>query len=343
MEKISRRSFVPMLGTMFIGASCLAFDNDVLSHVPEGIILPKRLKYGDKIGICAPAGPIRGVGEVHAFTEILKGLGFRVKLGKNVAGQFGYFSADDQSRADEFMELVTDEEVQGIFSIRGGWGCARMLPYLDFNAIRQNPKVILGFSDVTTLLNAISSKTGLVTFHGPSGNSSWNDYSIRYVRETVMQAKTVEYRNDHSTDAPILSIVPGKCSGYLYGGNLSVISSLVGSEFLPDWKGKVLFLEDVHEEPYRIDRMLTQLDLAGILDEVSGVVLGGFRGCEAEEPDRSFTLEEVFQYHFSKRSYPVYYGAQIGHISNKFTVPVGQEVEMDADAGTIRLSYPAVY
>jgi muramoyltetrapeptide carboxypeptidase len=116
----------------------------------------------------------------------------------------------------------------------------------------------------------------------------------------------------------------------------------MGSEYLPDWKGKLLFLEDVNEEPYRIDRMLTQLEIAGVLTQVSGVILGGFRDCEAEEEDRSFTLEEVFAQHFSERPYPVYFGAQIGHIQNKFTLPVGLEAEMDADAGTLLMSYPAV-
>lgn len=342
MEKLSRRSFVPMLGTVLLGASCLSFDENVLEDLPKGIVLPPRLKKGDKIGICAPAGPIKDLNEVHEFTSVLKNLGFRVKVGENVADQHGYFSADDQARAHDFMSLIEDEEVDGVFAIRGGWGCARMLQYLDFDVIGRNPKVILGFSDVTTLLNAITAKTGIVTFHGPSGNSSWNDYSVSYLQKTVMEVRRVEYRNTSPADAPIITYQSGKASGQLYGGNLSVIASLIGSKYLPDWKGKILFLEDVNEEPYRIDRMLTQLDLAGVFDSVAGIVLGGFRKCEAEEPDRSFTLIEVFEQHFSKRTYPIFYGAQIGHLENKFTIPVGQVAEIDADAGTIYLTYPAV-
>ena len=342
MEKLSRRSFVPMLGTVLLGASCLSFDENVLEDLPKGILLPSRLKKGDKIGICAPAGPIRDLTEVHDFTAVLKNLGFRVKVGANVAESYGYFSADDKARASEFMSLIEDDDVKGIFAIRGGWGCARMLPYLDFGIIGRNPKVILGFSDVTTLLNAITAKTGLVTFHGPSGNSSWNEYSVSYLQKTVMDAKRVEYRNSSSEDAPIITYQTGKASGQLYGGNLSVIASLIGSSYLPDWKGKILFLEDVNEEPYRIDRMLTQLDLAGVFDWLAGIVLGGFRKCEAEEPARSFTLTQVFEQHFSKRNYPIFHGAQIGHLQNKFTIPVGQVAEINADAGTIYLSYPAV-
>ena len=343
MQKISRRSFVPMLGTALIGASCLSFENDILNSVSEGVLLPRRLKRGDKIGICAPAGPIRNIGEVEDFIQVLKNLGFRVKVGKNVAGQFGFFSAEDRDRADEFMELIEDETVQGIFSIRGGWGCARMVEYLDFDVIKKNPKVIMGFSDMTTLLNVISSKTGLVTYHGPSGNSTWNDYSINYIKRLLIKAETVVYRNTAWDDADITTLSPGKASGELYGGNLSVISSLIGSDYLPDWKGKVLFLEDVNEEPYRIDRMLTQLKLAGVFTEVNGIILGGFRKCNAEEPERSFTLKQVFEQHFSTLKIPVYFGAQIGHIRNKYTVPVGLKVHMDADEGTLHLEHPAVY
>lgn len=330
-----------MIGTALLGASCLSLNDDVLEEIPKGIILPPRLKQGDKVGICAPAGAIRDLSEIHEFTQILKDLGFRVKVSAHASGKFGYFSGEDKERAEDFMDFIKDEEIKGIFALRGGWGCARMLPHLDFDVIGRNPKVIVGFSDITTLLNAISSRTGIVTFHGPSGNSSWNEYSINYLSRAVMQIKPVFYRNNGS-DAPIVTYRSGKASGQLYGGNLSVIVSLIGSEFLPDWKGKILFLEDVNEEPYRIDRMLTQLELAGVLKDVSGVVLGGFRKCEPEEADRSFSLEEVFEFHFGNRSYPVYYGAQIGHIQNKFTLPVGLEAEMDADAGTILMTYPAV-
>ena len=343
MNKLSRRSFVPLLGTALLGASCLSFENNFSGKTAEGMILPKRLVRGDKIGICAPAGPINSIEEVHVFIDVLKNMGFKVKVGKNVVERYGYFSANDEERAKEFMDLITDEDVQGIFSIRGGWGCARMLKYLDFDVIKNNPKVIMGFSDLTTLLNAISHKTGLVTFHGPSGNSSWNDYSIDYIKRLLMDAQAVSYKNKAVIDASIITLTPGKGSGTLFGGNLSVVASLIGTEYLPDWKGKILFLEDVNEEPYRIDRMLTQLDLAGVFSSVNGIVLGGFRKCLPEEPERSFSLEEVFQQHFTDLKIPVYYGAQIGHIGNKYTVPVGMDVHIDADEGTILLDHPAVH
>ncbi len=342
MQKISRRSFVPLLGTALIGASCLSFEDPITNNAPEGVILPNRLKKGDKIGIFAPAGPIRNTSEIDDFINVLKNLGFRVKVGKNVADQFGYFSADDRSRAKEFMELIEDPTVQGLFAIRGGWGCARMAEYLDLDSIKRSPKVIMGFSDVTTLLNSISSKTGLITYHGPSGNSTWNDYSVDYLKRLLIDAEVVQYKNTSPDDANIVTLSPGEAEGILYGGNLSVISSLVGSDYLPDWNGSLLFLEDVNEEPYRVDRMLTQLSLAGIFNEVNGIILGGFRKCEPEEPDRSFSLLEVFEQHFSGLKIPVYFGAQIGHIRNKYTVPVGLPAKMNADYGTFTISHPAV-
>lgn len=337
MSPISRRKFIPLVGTAIVGAAALSLSNKkkdaILSPSPT---LPKRLKKGDTIGIAASAGPIRDQKEVQEFQEVLHQLGYKTKLGKNVFGKEGYFSAKDEDRANEFMELIQDEAVNGIFFIRGGWGCARILDMLDYGVIAQNPKVIMGFSDITALLNAITLNTGLVTFHGPGGNSTWNDYSINYISRLLQQGEKVVYRNT-SNDKTIKTYTSGKSEGTFYGGNLSVICGMVGSKYLPDWYGKILFLEDVGEEPYRIDRMLTQLKLAGVFNQISGLVLGNFRKCVPEEPDRSFTLEEVFQQHFSGMTFPVFYGAQIGHVRNKFTVPVGINVAIDADTGTIEM------
>lgn len=334
MSPISRRKFIPLIGTAIVGAASLSFDKKEL--ISESILLPKRLKKGDTIGIAASAGPIKDRKEVQEFQDVLHQLGYKTKLGKNVFGQHGYFSASDKERASEFMELISDDEVQGVFFIRGGWGCARILDLLDYNTIARNAKVIMGFSDITALLNAITYKTGLVTFHGPGGNSTWNNYSVNYIRQLLHEGEKVVFENSPN-DRTIISYSSGISEGIFYGGNLSVLCGMVGSNYLPDWNGKILFLEDVGEEPYRIDRMLTQLRLAGIFDQISGLVLGNFRKCTPEDPSRSFTLEEVFEQHFSKVKFPVFYGAQIGHVRNKFTVPVGIKVCMDADSGTIEL------
>lgn len=343
MAKISRRSFIPMLGTAVIGASCLSIQNNDLKPktTQSKRFLPHRLKKGDLIGVCSPAGGIKNTSELDDFKTVLAQFDFKTKFSKNCSKKFGYFSGTDEERASDFMDLILDDEVKGIFFLRGGWGCARILPLLDFEAIKNHPKVIMGFSDITTLLNAITSKTGLITYHGPGANSTWNDYSKNYIKKLLVEAEAVSYENLPS-DSAISTYSSGIASGELFGGNLSVLSSLIGTDYLPDWNGKILFLEDVKEEPYSIDRMLTQLKLAGVFSQVNGIVLGNFRKCFAEEPDRSFTLEEVFEQHFKALNIPVYYGAQIGHTRNKFTIPIGMNVEMNADNGRISLNSPAV-
>lgn len=338
---MNRRTFIPLLGTAIVSASCLAASGSSTFTLTPGTVLPRALRRGDTIGITAPAGGARRFEEAEEFQKLLESLGYKVKIGKVCTTHHGYFSANDWDRAQDFMDLIQDDEVNAIFFLRGGWGCARLLEFLDFKVIEQNPKIIMGFSDITTLLNVITTKTGIITFHGPSGNSSWNDYSLDYVDRLLTKGEMVTYKNN-PTDAPIRTYASGTATGQLFGGNLSVICGLVGSTYLPDWKEKILFLEDVGEEPYRIDRMLTQLRLAGIFKAVNGVVLGNFRKCSPEEPDRSFTLEEVFEQHFASEDIPVYYGAQIGHTRDKYTVPVGTKVKIDADQGTIELLEPGV-
>jgi len=345
MQKITRRSFVPMLGTALIGASCLSVQNKaVFSSIPNEIIRPNALKKGDTIAICAPAGGTRHPENVVEFQALLEIHGYNVVLGKNVYGAHGYFSGTDQERAASFMEIIEDDSIQAVFFTRGGWGCARILEFLDFESIKNHPKVIMGFSDITTLLNAITFKTGLVTFHGPGGNSSWNDFSWNSIQELLIDKDQVSYPSlqDHLLDEPTRTIVSGTTEGELYGGNLSVLCGLIGSDYLPDWKGKILFLEDVMEEPYRIDRMLTHLKLNGVFNDLNGIVLGQFRKCKAEEPDISFTLGEVFDQHFNSLEIPVFFGAAIGHIKYKYTIPLGLPVQIDADQRSIELLHPAV-
>lgn len=341
---MSRRDFVPLIGTALVGGSLLSFtkSSKYLIEIPLEYSPPPALKKGDTVGICAPAGAIKSESEVQDFEKTLQAIGFKTKVSENISKKYGYLAGTDQERADDFMSLIKDEEVKAIFFVRGGWGCARLLPLLDFDIIKDNPKVIMGFSDVTTLLSAITTKTKIITFHGPSGNSTWNDYSVDYIEKLLVEKMVFSYENKPG-DSEIWTYSKGQAYGDLIGGNLTVITSLLGTEYLPDWRNKILFLEDVKEEPYSVDRMLMQLKLNGVFDQVRGVILGNFRKCTAEEPNRSFTLEEVFDQYFSSMKIPVFYGAQIGHTVNKFTMPVGAHVYMDADKGIISLLNSAVY
>ncbi|XOV66784.1 MAG: LD-carboxypeptidase [Fluviicola sp.] len=348
MKRWTRRELLPLIGaglagSAFVASSAKERTTDANENRMQASIFarPRKLQKGDTIGICTPAGALRRDEEVAEFTEVLNQMGFKVKVGENVYKKHGYFAGTDEERASDFMKFIEDETVQGIFFLRGGWGCARLLPLLDFDVIRENNKVIMGFSDLTSLLNAITEHSGIVTFHGPGGNSSWNRYSIGYIRKITMNDDPIAFKNTDQ-DHDIITYSHGTAYGTLWGGNLSVLVSMIGTPYFPKISNALLFLEEVGEEPYRVDRMLTQLRQAGVFDKCNGVILGNFRKCTAEEPERAFTLEEVFEQHFSDFGKPVYFGAQIGHTVHKMTVPIGVDARMNADEGTFLLVTAAV-
>ncbi len=314
------------------------------------IIKPPRLKPGDTVGLVCPAAPAYSKQTVEVIAESMQALGFKVKYGKRMWERYGYLAGKDDERAADINEMFADRSVQGIVCVHGGWGCARLLPLLDYDMIRKNPKVLLGYSDVTALLLGIYSQTGLVTFHGPVGAVSWNEFTVSYLRKVLMNGEAVLYKNpkvigDNLTQVAdrIDVINPGKARGRLLGGNLTVLSHLLGTPYLPDWKGSLFFAEDVSEAPYRMDRMITQVKLAGILDEVNGFIFGKCTECDPGEGSYgSLTLEDLWNDHIRPSQKPAFAGAMIGHIRQKFTIPVGIEAEMDAQAGTIRFLESAV-
>ena len=239
--------------------------------------------------------------------------------------------------------------MHGLLALTGGSGAGRVLPLIDYPAIARTPKVIAGFSDVTALLNAVQARTGLVTFHAPMGVSEWNAYSVANFKAVLMDAAPHLLRNHGERgdnlslrEHRIQTIRPGTAQGRLVGGNLAVLSALAGSVYWPRFDGAILFLEEVNEFIYRVDRMLSTLKLAGALDRLSGVVIGAFTNCNPGEGFGTLTLDEVFDDYFAGLGVPVYRGAMIGHIRPKLTVPVGLPAEIDATAGTIRLLMPAV-
>ncbi|MFO0436407.1 MAG: LD-carboxypeptidase [Sphingobacteriaceae bacterium] len=338
----SRRKFLMTGSILTAGSLLLPLNANTNFHSDLKKIKPKALKSGDTIAITSPAGAVWDAAQIETFSTILKGFGFSVVLGKTLNERSGYFAGSDEFRAKELNELFGDKNIKGIFCMKGGWGCARLLDKLDYKLIQNNPKVLIGFSDITTLLIAITQKTGLITFHGPVGNSGWNDFTKNSFMNVVQNNKPYVYPALPSTEEPIVTLSPGKASGELVGGNLTVITSIIGSGYLPDWKGKILFLEEFKEEPYSVDRMLTQLKLSGIFESVSGLIFGKCSKCLPEEPLKSFTLHEVLTQHFQSLGKPVFYGAMIGHIENKLTVPIGIEATMDATTGTISLNENAV-
>ena len=310
------------------------------------VIKPPRLTPGDRVGLVNPATAAFRTMPIEILTESLEALGLEVVKGPSYFDRRGYFAGADEDRAADINSFFANPDIKGLVA-RGGWGSARVLPHLDYAAIARHPKVLLGYSDVTALLLAIHSRTGLVTFHGPSPRTRFSADHLRRVLfdgETLSMSNPREIPSDQTvqTEGRIQTITPGKARGPLLGGNLTVLTAIVGSQYLPDWRGSILFLEDVNEAVYRIDRMLTQLSLAGILDQIAGFVFGHCTDCPPGTDYGSLTLEEVLRDHIAPLGVPAWSGAMFGHIDRQFTLPLGIGAEIDANGGTIRLLEPAV-
>ena len=337
---MKRRKFIRNVAGLGIASVVLpsfqTSDEETTTSGSTSKTLPKALLKGDLIGITGPAGAIYEPETIDRIVNRLKELGFECKLGKTLYEHYGYLAGTDQMRADELMEFYKDPSVKAILTMRGGWGCARILDLLDYEVIKQHPKILMGFSDITSLVNAVYKKTGIVTYHGPCGYSTWTDFSTGYVTKAVVLGAPFTMKNPDDYTADLLTLSPGKAEGELIGGNITVLVSMIGTAYEPDWQDKILFLEETNEEPYRIDRMFWQMKQAGIFSKAKGIVFGSFNKCFPEEPEKSFTLHEVLEQHFKGLSIPVYMGATFGHMSPKFTLPVGVRAEIDADHFTIR-------
>jgi len=311
---------------------------------------PRRLHPGDTVGLIEPAGFTHDSYDLGDVKATIAGMGLVPKVAPHVAARYGYLAGTDAERAADVNAMFADDSVKAIFAIRGGWGCARILPLLDWALIRAHPKLLVGFSDITALHMAIAAKAGFTTIHGPVAASAWGKLSWESFRAVAFEGAAPTYRPQETPEdriAPragrIRTFRSGKASGRLLGGNLTVLSALVGTPYLPDFTGAILFIEDTNEAEYRIDRMLTQLSLAGILGRVAGVVFGQCTDCVADGVSYGgFTLSEVLQQHLGPLGVSAFQGALFGHVANQFSLPEGCRAEIDADAGTIRLLEPAV-
>lgn len=348
---MKRRNFIKNVSVVTLAgfSGINAFTQNHEGSVPQKI-LPPRLNKGDTIGLIAP-GSFITEDELNESIANLKDLGFNVKYSENVLARYGYLAGTDKQRADDVNKMFADSEVKGIVCARGGYGCSRILPMLDYSVIRQNPKALIGYSDITALLYGIYSQTGVVCFHGPVGISTFNEFSVDNFKGVLVKPEpdfVMKSAVDEDNDElyKIIPIRSGIAEGELVGGNLSIVVSLIGTPYDIDTKDKILFLEDVGEEPYRIDRMLTQLIQAGKFDDISGIALGVFKNCRVKEKDpsfgKSFTLSEVLFDRLYNIGVPVIYGLSFGHIENKFTLPVGIKAQLDVGNQTLTLLEKAV-
>lgn len=302
-------------------------------------IKPTALKYGDTIGIVAPASPTEA-DQVILTKEKVEALGFRVKMGRSCYEKHGYLAGTDDVRARDLNNMFLDKGVDGILCLRGGYGTPKILNQLDYDGISRNPKVFIGYSDITALHIAINQKCELITFHGPMGATEIAKDLDSFTKESLLKniMEPLPYGDIKNPEGmKIRPLVGGKGEGIITGGNLTLICSTLGTPYEIDTKDKLLFLEDIEEEPYGLDRYLTQLALAGKLQQAAGFILGNWKDCVASNPDRSLTLQEIFKEILIPYNKPTVYNVMAGHCSPMITMPLGVRACIDGDYGAITI------
>ena len=303
---------------------------------------PPALRPGSTLGLVAPAGYPPDPEAAGRGIRRLKSLGFGVQTGRFWGRKSGYLAGTDQERAADLMEMFTDPTVDGIVCLRGGYGSMRLIPYLDFQLISKNPKVFVGFSDITTLHLALTRLAGFVTFHGPMVASDFGGgataYTVEYFRRAVTAPGVIGEIVRPNDGARVETINGGRAVGTLTGGNLTLVAASLGTSFEIQTKGSILFLEEMGEESYRVDRMLTQLKLAGKLDRVAGIVFGRSTGGAT----KGVGLREAVREILGPVGVPAVYGLALGHEADKVTLPLGVRAGLDADRGLLVVTEPAV-
>ncbi|MDF1575908.1 MAG: LD-carboxypeptidase [Bacteroidales bacterium] len=310
-------------------------------------ILPARLKEGGRIGLVTPGSPVSEEQLTECIVK-LEAMGFRTTYMDSVLSEYGYFAGRDQERADELMEMFTREDVDAIWCVRGGYGSIRILDLLDYELIRRFPKVFMGYSDITALLTAINQETGLVTFHGPVGISDFNRFSKKSIQKVLLEPEEsykYPYRREKGTrnkpEFDPYTLNGGTAEGLLTGGNISVLDSMIGTRFEPDFENRMVYLEEVDEKTYRVDKMVFHLLSGTNLKDAAGIVMGVFGDCNVNEAP-SLSLKEALDDLLKPLGIPVSYGLSFGHIKRMVTIPTGIRAALDADKNSFRLLEPAV-
>lgn len=317
------------------------------------LLRPRRLAPGQTIGMVAPSAAPNEPERIRFAIDTIESLGFKVKPGAHLYDREGYLAGSDAARADDLNAMFADDDVDAIWCVRGGYGASRILPALDYALMQRKPKALIGYSDITALHVAIHRHAGLVTFHGPVAFRAFTPYSLGELKRVLWTGETpvrlggpppferAEGRVDWENR--VATLVPGTARGRLIGGNLCLMSHLCGTPYFPDLRGAILFLEDVEEAYYRIDRMLTQLWLSGALAGVAGVAFGKFTNCNSSPFFlQNRPLDDILAERCRALGVPAVSGIMVGHIEDQTTLPVGCLAELDADAGTLTLLEPGV-
>ncbi|MBD8034478.1 MULTISPECIES: S66 peptidase family protein [Solibacillus] len=308
------------------------------------IVIPKSLKMGDTVALISASGATP-TERLQPAIEAVEKLGFRVVVGETCRTRHGYFGGDDALRAKEVNEMFANAEIDGIFCIRGGYGATRILPMLDLELISNNPKVFAGYSDVTALHTVFNQICGFVTYHTPMPSTEFikenmDEYTWEYFIKSVTNTNWSDYLLENAKDDPLETLVSGAATGQLVGGNLTLVTASLGTPFEIDLKGKILFLEDIDENVQRIDRMLTQLSTSGKLNELAGILLGGWTDCgpmDAKNPENNLDLITVFEEILAPLNIPILMNVTCGHMLPTMSLPLGKTITMDATNKTIRV------
>jgi len=345
-KDVTRREFIGGLAATGTVGTWLLPSIAAGGNLP--LIKPQPLLKGDTVGVVTPASPVFEPSEILDGVHALEKLGFKVRLGRNVGKKWTYLAGTDEERARDLMDMFLDPEIKAIMALRGGYGTIRILPHLDYSLIRQHAKILIGLSDITSLHLAIHKLAGIVTFHGAVATSSFNEYAVRHLFKTLGGEEKVEIE-DSPTAFPQTILPensPATVRGPLTGGNLTLVVATLGTPYELDTAGRVFFLEEVGEEPYRLDRMFTQLDQAGKLRNAAAILVDRCSRCKPAEYKPAFentlSIEEVILDRLGGLGVPVLYGLTFGHVADKPVLPLGIPAVVDLQRKKIIIDQPAV-
>lgn len=355
----SRRAFLEEVSLASLFTTFSPSARSSIERLASGrppVLRPRALAPGATVALVSPASPASDPEGVDVAVEVVESLGYRARPMPNVARRDMYLAGSDAERAADLNAAFGDPGVDAVWCVRGGYGSSRLLPLVNYDVVRQRPKPLIGYSDATALLNAVERLTGLVTFHGPNASESQTAYTLDGFRRVLSRPEpagvvgappTFERREGQAErQHRVRTIAGGTARGRLVGGNVSVLATLLGTPFEPELSGRILFLEEVGEEPYRIDRWLTHLLLTGKLSSCAGIVLGKFTDCGPRDFQPSFngtwTWQEVAADRLGSLGIPVLSGLLFGHAADRATLPLGVTAELDADRKTLTLLEAAV-
>lgn len=313
-------------------------------------ILPPRLAPGATVALIAPSGPLLERDDLVRAAELCRAMGYQPRVMPHAGDAYGYLAGRDEDRLADLNQALTDAAVDAVWCIRGGDGLNRIIQGVDFAGFARRPRPVIGFSDITVLLLALWQQTGVVTFHGPIARTPMPNFQ-RWHFDRVLTSIAAAGTLGKPAPAPnvlvpsagrIVTVTGGVARGPLVGGNLTLVQALIGTPYEPDTTDAILFLEDVGEDVYRIDRMLAHLRLAGKFERLAGVALGRFTELNRNTPSGALGLDELLHTYFGARGIPVAAGFPFGHIDDQWTLPVGVLAELDAGAGELTLLEPAV-